>query len=189
MLPGHAKFARYQPARRRPDCLDFSVRKARRRDISQIADIAYQREGGRLDEHRRGAGREIERFTANKDSGLVLVAEWRGGVAGFARVHYIATPDGASPEDLPEGWYLVGIIVSPRFRRRGAGLRLTEERIAWVARRASVVRYFASLENRASIDLHVNLGFREVRRGIVHPTVEFAGGVGALYELVLDNRP
>jgi RimJ/RimL family protein N-acetyltransferase len=61
----------------------------------------------------------------------------------------------------------------------------TEHRVAWVAERASAVRYFASLQNRASIALHEKLGFHEVRRGIAHPRIRFTGGIGALYALPL----
>jgi len=185
MYPGSAKFAPYEPERRRRGSMDFVVRSARPSDVPEIADITLEREGGNLVDHLNGATGEIERLAAGEKPGLLVVAESEGKIAGYARVVHRNAPEGAASEDVPEGWYLGGVIVSPDFRRYGIGLRLTEHRIAWVARRADVVRYFASLQNRASIALHEKLGFREVRRGIMHPDLQFTGGVGALYELLL----
>ena len=187
MNPRSSKFATYEPGRPSKP-LEFLVRRAGPNDTSAIAEIAFERDGGILEEHRHGAAAEIELQGMDKPTRLVLVAVTNGVIAGFGRARYSLTPEGESSEEFPEGWYLSGVSVAPRFRRHGVGLRLTEERILWVAERATVVRYFASLQNRASIALHEKLGFKEVRRATFHPHFQFAGGIGALYELPLDGR-
>jgi ribosomal protein S18 acetylase RimI-like enzyme len=86
---------------------------------------------------------------------------------------------------LPEGWYLGGVVVDPLQRRRGIGARLTRERLAWIAARAGQAYYFVNERNRASIDLHARLGFRELARDIRVTGLTFTGGVGLLFGLDL----
>lgn len=185
MRPEPTKFVKYEPGRKGERSRNVIVRLAQLHDAPAIAEIALERDGGTFEEHRDGAAGEIECQGSNDSRWLVLVAEADGKIAGFGRVKYLMMSDGSASLDLPEGWYLNGLIVAPEFQRLGIGLRLSERRISWVAERADIVRYFASLQNRASIALHKKLGFKEVKRGIVHPRIEFRGGVGALFELPL----
>jgi ribosomal protein S18 acetylase RimI-like enzyme len=106
-----------------------------------------------------------------------------GELVGYGRTVHAAAP--ASPE----GWYLLGVTVSPRWRRRGIGQALTEQRISWVSQRASYVYYFTHRENRASQALHQRLGFVEVPGPFVPPggTREFAA-TQRLYVAHLDRR-
>jgi ribosomal protein S18 acetylase RimI-like enzyme len=79
-------------------------------------------------------------------------------VAGYGRVARFQ-PDPATPDAAPPGWYLLGLVVGPAWRRRGIGEALTTARMAWVAERADRVYYFTAHENRVSQELHQRLGF------------------------------
>ena len=86
---------------------------------------------------------------------------------------------------MPPGWYLVGVIIGPAYRRRGVASELTRVRLAWIAQRARQAYYFANSVNRATIDLHARLGFRQVCRDFTFPNARFSGGVGVLFRIEL----
>lgn len=92
-----------------------------------------------------------------------VVAVVDGVMAGYARtVPY--QPDADSPADAaPGGEYLLGLVVTPAHRRRGLGRLLTDDRLRWLADRASPnVYYYTDRNNTASQRLHEQLGFRRV---------------------------
>ena len=113
--------------------------------------------------------------------GAVFVAEVHGQVVGHAHVARHEQPVDAPVEAAPSGPYLLGVLVDPRWRRRGVGEALTDSRLAWAWERDSSVYYFANARNRSSIDLHARLGFHELTRDFSFPGATFAGGVGILY--------
>jgi len=113
------------------------------------------------------------------------VAEWDGSVAGFGKCRRHARTSADPPNAGPEGWYLAGLIVDGRFRRRGIGRALTADRLAWIAERAAVAYYFANARNAASVALHEPFGFREITRDFSLPGAEFEGGAGILFRAEL----
>jgi ribosomal protein S18 acetylase RimI-like enzyme len=177
-------FAAYQtrnPEEACPGLPDRLVlRSARMNDVNGLAALHQEREGGDLSQHQERFHREI---AENPDwqRRLLLVAEIEGLLVGFARVlHFQPAPD--SPADIaPAGWYLMGLVVTLAFRRRGIGAELTRRRLDWIAERASEAFYFANAQNRASIALHEAFQFEEITRDFTYPSVTFKGGVGILY--------
>jgi RimJ/RimL family protein N-acetyltransferase len=118
---------------------------------------------------------------------LTLVAEDEGRWVGFGRARNLAT-SALAPSCVAAGWYLLGVIVAPDFRRRGVATELTRLRLEWVGRRASEAFYFANSLNLASIDLHRKLGFVEVQRPFAFPGTSFGGGgVGVLFRASLSH--
>ena len=118
----------------------------------------------------------------NGEKGVLLVAEEDGRVLGFGRVRL--TPLLTEVEESvrpPEGWYLLGTIVSPAHRRRGIGRALVEARLAWVAERAGAACYFVRATNQASIDLHAPFGFEEHTRRFRYPRTGLEVGAGILF--------
>ncbi len=106
-----------------------------------------------------------------------MLARVGGETAGYANVAFLSE----HPEDgAPGGYYLTGVTVAPRWRRRGVGAALTRWRMVWAWQRGPEVWCFVSARNRASLDLHHALGFREVRRAGVLQGVAFDGGEGVL---------
>jgi RimJ/RimL family protein N-acetyltransferase len=173
-----ALFADYEPERGRgepPDAL--TTRPATSADVPALAALRVERGDATESE-----ATEFFTWLIAKAAGggaLLQVAAVDGAVAGYGAVDRLAWPG------IPEGWYLGGLVVSPGRRRRGIGARLTRERVAWVAERASRAYYFVNERNRASIDLHAAFGFREVARDVRVPRVTFTGGVGLLFAVDL----
>ena len=110
----------------------------------------------------------------------LFVASVEGCFAGFGRTTHFIPPAGARPNVAPEGYYVVGLLVDPAWRRRGVGLALTRARMGRAFERGEHVWFFANARNRASLDLHARLGFVEVTRDFAFPGVSFDGGVGVL---------
>jgi RimJ/RimL family protein N-acetyltransferase len=121
-------------------------------------------------------------FDSDTEQGnLTAVAEGDGRVVGFARARKV---DNVTDENysVPEGWYLLGVIVAPEMRRRGIATELTRFRLDWISQRAGEAFFFANSLNLASIDLHQKLGFVEVQRPFAFPGASFSGGgVGVLF--------
>jgi GNAT superfamily N-acetyltransferase len=147
-----------------------------RSDVRAVARIEAAREGGAS----TGPFEARLRRQLADVSTLLLVASIDGEIAGFGRAAFIARPADAPPDWIPEGWYLVGVVVVDAWRRAGIGRALTEARLAWIAERAERAYYFTNARNQASLDLHRALGFRELTRSFTGPGIAFDGGHGVL---------
>jgi ribosomal protein S18 acetylase RimI-like enzyme len=115
----------------------------------------------------------------------VLVARAEAEVVGYAGV--IRHEFTAEHPAAPSGYYLIGLIVAPAWRRYGVGERLTVERMRWVAERADEVFYFANVGNGATLDLHERLGFTEVTRDFTFPNAPLKPGTGVLLRASLSR--
>jgi len=132
--------------------------------------LAVQREGGDPAAWRASLGQGLD---ATDRATFVALVD--GRVAGYAIVGWLAPGAGAPASRAPDGWYLLGLVVDPRYRRLGVGRRLTAERLEWLRGRAERAWYFASSANRASIDLHTAFGFRLFAENPELPGVGFTG--------------
>ncbi|MGO9959560.1 MAG: N-acetyltransferase family protein [Solirubrobacteraceae bacterium] len=111
---------------------------------------------------------------------LLLLASADGELAGYGRCARFEHGPDAPPDVAPEGYYMGGLLVASRWRRRGIAEALTRARMAWAFEHAPEVWYFTNARNTASLALHAKLGFVEVTRSFSYPTVSFDGGVGVL---------
>ena len=181
-----ALFVEYRPEDRGGEIPpDLVIRAATEADCATIVAIAGERDTETDLEH---ALARCNRHVA--DDGVCLVVAAAGGeTCGFARAAWFEPPEGAPADGAPAGWYLFGIIVRERWRRRGIGARLTEARLAWIAKRADEAYYFANAQNRASLDLHDRVGFRELTRSFSFPGASFQGGTGVLSRIDLGDHP
>jgi ribosomal protein S18 acetylase RimI-like enzyme len=118
---------------------------------------------------------------------MLHVAEDRGRIVGYARATNWNRPADAPPNAAPSGWYLIGLVVDPGYRRRGIGRRLTDARLEAIAARADEVWYFVNARNKSSLDLHTDLGFIEVTRDFWFPDLTFDGGEGILARAYLSS--
>jgi len=112
-----------------------------------------------------------------------------GEIVGYGRVHRFRASADAPPGVAPDGYYLIGLGVSPQHQRHGIGRAITRARLSWIARRASMAWYFTNARNEASLRLHRELGFREVTRDFSYPGVTFEGGVGILSSVQFSPGP
>ena len=184
-----SKFSSYDPASRgllRVSALDgFSMRTARHSDLREAAGIAAEREGESLEKWLAVFERWQEDASGQS---LLLVAALRQRVIGYGRAQYFVQPEEAPGNVAPQGWYLMGVVIHPAFRRRGVGLELTRARLALLAKQCSKVFYFVNERNLASIGLHRSVGFVELTRDFWFPKVQFDGGVGVLFECDLRDK-
>lgn len=178
------RWAEYQPAATaRPRPASLEIRPARPAECDSIAAIEASRDGVEASPaQRRCLAQVIDPET------LLLVAIVDGNVVGYARAGFLHRPADASPDHVPDGWYLLGVAMVDAWRRCGIGRALTERRLDWIGERADVVYYFANARNRASLDLHRAMGFVELTRHFSVPGVAFAGGRGVLCRLELRAR-
>jgi hypothetical protein len=65
-------------------------------------------------------------------------------VIGYGGVIRHQVSPGDPPDTAPSGYYLVGLIIAPDWRRHGSGELLTVERMRWSASRADHIYYFAT---------------------------------------------
>ena len=129
---------------------------------------------------------ELERIAAGAVHRTCAVAIVDGEIVAYARSGFNDYAADPGARGLPSGWYLTGLVVSPRHRRAGIGAALTRHRLAHLRRLGvAEVRYFTSADNTASIALHEALGFCEITRDVAVPRIEFRGGEGILFWLPL----
>ncbi len=179
-----SRWAAYEPtAERLPDPVDLVIRPAGPPDCAAIARIEAMRDALDVDVARLACERQLE----DRDV-LILVALVGGEVAGFGRAGRIRLPPGSPPDSIPDGWYLLGVIVADRWRRRGIARELTRRRLDWIAERSAEAWYFANARNSASLDLHAELGFGVVSRRFSAPRLSFEGGEGVLCRIDLATR-
>lgn len=176
------RFAEYDPRPSAQAPLPVEVREARRADVEAISRLSQQRRGVPLSRIRKKIAREIEE---SQPDHVLLVAVLDRKVVAFARARRYVPAEDAPANTVPEGYYLLGVVVAPEARRRGVARALTRARLDWIAERADVAFYFAHSENRASHAAHDEFGFVEVSRDFSYPRVTFEGGEGVLFRVRL----
>jgi len=176
---------RHDDGLRTPRAESLHIDLAVAEDERAIAELIAQREA----EDPQRAGDRVRRWlAAPAEVQRTFVARLENTVVGFARACRVSnTPDQTTASQrVPEGWYLMGLIVAPPIRRQGVGITLTRYRLDWLAGRTDEVFYFANSKNLASIDLHQRCGFVPVRENFTFPGASFsAGGHGVLYRASL----
>lgn len=169
-----ALFADYQPDLQ-GTAAKIDLELMDRAHLDACVALAVEREGG--PEARWKAS--LQRSLDSSDR-ATLVAFIDGQVAGYGTVGWFASIRSDSDSATPGGWYLLGLVVAPQHRRQGVGRLLTAARLVWIGPRSRRVWYFVSSANRASIDLHTELGFHLIATDIKVPGVAFTES-GELY--------
>ena len=169
-------FADYNPdAGRQVPGTPVETRAMGAEDLDACAELIVSRTGGSTEDRR-------ERLLADlhDPTRYSVVACADGQVIGYAAViHHEVSPDDP-PTMAPTGYYLVGLIVSPDWRRHGIGELLTTDRMRWTAERADGIYYFANLANSPILALHERFGFTEVTRDFTFPRAPLKPGTGIL---------
>lgn len=167
-------FAEYAPDAHGAPLADVVVRSATVADLPSCARLIVMRDGGEV-----ASWLDRLEFWLHRGDQL-FVAELDGQVVGYSRLSW-QTPMAMGGRNVPDGHYLSGIVVDPRWRRRGIGRELTRARCAWAREQGHRAYFVVNAANRASIDLHRELGFTEVTRDFDFPGITFTGGEGALF--------
>lgn len=166
--------AEYDPDAHGTPLHDAVVRQAGEADLPGCAELMAEREGCAAEECRQRLAYGLE------DGQPLFVAALGDAIVGFARVSWL-TPAQQGGWNAPDGWYLSGVVVDKAVRRHGLGRALTRARCEWVWERHQPVHFVVNSANRASMDLHRELGFREVTRDFQLPGVTFTDGEGVLF--------
>ncbi|MCI0746907.1 MAG: GNAT family N-acetyltransferase [Verrucomicrobia subdivision 3 bacterium] len=178
------RYAQYEKGasrvRQLPAPRGLVIESAGNADLPEIAAICAERDGSTVGKPLTAFQRFLQRSWETEEC-MLWLARWRGRVIGFAKCGRFVPPNDAPLNSAPEGWYLLGLVVVPEYRRRGVGFQLTKTRLGWIATRSATAYYFANAKNRVSIALHSRLGFRELTRDFSFPGAEFDGGTGVLY--------
>ncbi|MDH6141815.1 GNAT superfamily N-acetyltransferase [Kitasatospora sp. GP30] len=166
-------FADYQPEpHSRPDAAEPTLAEATAADVAGLAELQTSARGGLVAEWAARIGRAVGR-----ERNAVVVARVGQELAGYATAAHLAE----HPDDhAPAGYYLVGVTVATGWRRRGIGTALTRWRMDWAWQHDPDVWCFVSAANPASIDMHLELGFTELRRGPQFQGITFSGQEGVL---------
>jgi len=166
----------------------ISVRAGRAEDLEVCAELIVSRAGGDAGERRERLLGELEdpdRYVAVACAGSG-VDEQVVGYGGVIRHELLPEhPAGTAPS----GYYLIGLIVKPEWRRCGIGDLLTVERMRWTAERADTIWSFANIANRAILDLHRRFGFEEVTRDFSFPDAPLQPGTVVLLRAALERVP
>lgn len=150
------------------------MRPATAADGAACAALAVQRNGGDVEVWQARLAADL-----TEPDQFTVVAISDGSVVGFATAGRLSFNPQLS-HNIPDGWYLTGVVVHPLYRRGGLGRRLLQARLDWLDQRTNQSWYFASAVNQASLAMHRGLGFEEVTRDFWVPKVNFTGGVGVL---------
>jgi ribosomal protein S18 acetylase RimI-like enzyme len=175
-------FAEYQPGVAR-QTVDVQVRPGELRDLDVCAELIVSRAGGSAAERRERLVADLadpEKYIA-----VAVVGDEVVGYGGVIR-HEVKPDD--PPMTAPTGYYLIGLIVSPAWRRHGIGELLTRDRMRWTAERADAVYYFANQANGAILDLNKSFGFTEVTRDFSFPGAPLKPGTCVLLRAGLHDQ-
>ncbi|TDU84082.1 ribosomal protein S18 acetylase RimI-like enzyme [Kribbella voronezhensis] len=176
-------FAEYRPDEaRRPADAVISVRGALSGDLEACARLIVTRTGGSASERRERLLGDLE----NPDR-YVAVACADEKVIGYGGVIRHEALPGMPADTAPSGYYLIGLIVAPEWRRHGIGDLLTADRLRWTAERADEVYTFVNLSNAAILDLHQRFRFEEVTRTFSFPNAPLEAGTCVLLRAPLNG--
>ena len=173
-------FAEYEPQVRSSLNYHVQLMPANLAHIEGVARLISERNDIRIDMLVANLEKTFLKAQDNQIGFQMFVALDACTVVGYGKCQWLATDDIEGAYNMPEGWYLMGTIVDPQYRRQGIGRRLCEARIRWVKQQAGEVYYYVNALNEVSIRLHQHLGFREITRDFGFPGLSFKGGQGGI---------
>lgn len=164
-----------------PPQLDVSGATAQ--DVAGCAVLAGLVADGTGEEWSALFRRDIERTDR-----YLAVARTDDELIAYGRTAWFEPDAEAPPNAAPAGYYLIGLVVAPNWRRRGVASAIIRARLGWISERASEAWYFADLSNAVSIRLHEQAGFATVTTDFWFPTVTGGGNSHLLGRAQLFSR-
>ncbi|MDX2970815.1 GNAT family N-acetyltransferase [Kribbella solani] len=159
------------------------VRAGVRADLEACAGLIVSRAGGSAADRRTRLVADLE-----DPERYIAVAEVDGEVVGYGGViRHDLSPDDP-PATAPSGYYLIGLIVAPNWRRHGIGDELTKDRMRWIAERADAAYTFVNVGNGAILDLHQRFRFTELTRDFTFPGAPLQPGTCVLLRADLTDQ-
>jgi ribosomal protein S18 acetylase RimI-like enzyme len=133
------------------------IRNATPSDLDACALLISNHVSGESEEWRS----RFEQDLANPRR-LFLVATIDDSVVAYGHTTFHTRTSDNEANAGPGGYFLSGLLVSPAHRRQGLGTLLTSARIDELRQVTDVIYYRAESDNQATIDMHSQLGFKEV---------------------------
>lgn len=133
------------------------IRKATPSDLDACALLISNHVSGEFEEWRS----RFEQDLANPRR-LFLVATIDDSVVAYGHTTFHTRTSENKVNAGPGGYFLSGLLVSPGHRRQGLGTLLTSARIDELRQVTNVIYYRCEPDNQATIDMHSQLGFREI---------------------------
>lgn len=165
----------------------ISFRLANRDDCNAITNLMAERNPAHaVSQLLSNTKRELDRLETDSNYKL-YVAELHNEIVGFCRFfHSSGMPVQKKIYQSPEGWYGMGIMVRPKFRRQNIARFISLSRID-VLKKMGVKELYSIVDsnNLTSMKMHQEFGFVEVARadGFLH--LKFDQGTGVLFKLTI----
>jgi L-amino acid N-acyltransferase YncA len=162
-------------------------RSAERKDLSAVCNLMAERNPTlEFSQVYATTNREFERLETDP-SYKIYVADLTNEVVGFCRFfHTAGMPENKKIYPSPEGWYGMGIIVAPLFRRKNIARFIASGRVE-VLKKLGVQEFYSIVDraNLTSMKMHQELGFVEVSRETGFLNLKFHEGMGCLFKLTI----
>ena len=124
--------------------------------------------------------KELENIESATAEFHLIVAEYEQEIIGFGRSIYYDLEKTQVTYPAPSGWYLSGVVVKSKFRRRYIGYRIIKERLIRISENSNEAYFVVNSNNKASIELHKKIGFKKIDEGEGFLNIKFDGGNGYL---------
>jgi ribosomal protein S18 acetylase RimI-like enzyme len=130
--------------------------------------------------------REVEEWSDGKQYGL-FVSVLNDEVIGFCRYyHSDGIPEERRRYPAPAGFYAMGTMVDPHWRRHSIARFLSMKRMEWLkGLGAENIFSIVSVENLSSIKMHLSFGYEEIARAPGFLNICFENAEGILFRLNL----
>jgi ribosomal protein S18 acetylase RimI-like enzyme len=148
-------------------------------DIDQVSIIITSR-GGIESEQAKNELQQEFISTSSRIKRYLHVAVLDNKILGFCRL--VDFKNFSKDSSMPNGAFLMGVVILPEYRRQGIADALTSHRIQFCEDHSLPLYYFTSTLNKASIKLHEKYGFTEIRRAEKFMGMAMDGGEGILFK-------
>lgn len=164
---------------------NFLIRNAQLYDLEALIKVKQSRD----DRFRHEIKSETENEITKQHEGYKLFVGVLGGeVVGLTRLAYFSKNDSRVKYPSPEGWYQIGSIVLPEFKRQNIARAFHEHRAKYVLSKQAYKLYSMAFDtNHVSIKMHQRFGFEKIKEGPGFIHVKFDSGNGYLFKKQLNT--
>lgn len=157
------------------------------RDREAIVELTSERNPGMaMPDIINTTERELKTLESDPTYRL-YVADLAGEIVGFCRFYDSAgLPIHKKVFPSPSGWYAMGIVVAPSWRRQGIARFLSQARLRSLKEYGATEMYsVVDGNNQASIQMHLAFGFDEIGKAPGFLLIKFESGVGILFRKII----
>jgi GNAT superfamily N-acetyltransferase len=157
----------------------FYIRNIQPYDLEEIIKIKQSRDDRFEHIIRSETENEIQK---QHDEYKLFVGVLDGKVVGITRLAFFGKNDSRVKYPSPEGWYQIGSIVLPDYRRQNIARAFHDHRVKYVLSKYSYKLYSMAFDtNHVSIKMHESFGFEKIKEGPGFVHVRFESGNGFLF--------